>query len=252
MLKLTSVYALCLFALCKVTGATFAQTGTVQIYLSPENAWVRLNGEVIAPSPERKSPIIRSLPVGKHQIEIWHKGLQLYKDTIAIAVGESLVYRKGIRAIDTEYAAASKLERKTSQAYQVNNVFFGAGLGLMALFTYQTFGYDAGAKGKKETLINLEKRYATAISKKAIDEIELQYTTVHAEYVEAQKRQRIARATGIPLMIGAGVGSYFAYRLAKKSKSKIVRAEVKNPFVYTPSIQMDGLSGVQFGFTAQF
>jgi hypothetical protein len=252
MMKFSLAFALCSFCFCFDSGVAFAQTGTVQLYFSPENAWVRLNGEVIEPSPERKLPIIRTLPAGTNVLEIWHQGLQLFTDTLKIAAGESLVYRKGIKERDARYDSDVLLERKTRKVHFNDQVNLGGALALTVLFTYQSVAFDLGTGRQKKRLKQLERDYSTAISGQEVENIKLEYAALNTDYLAKQKKRNVVRAVGIPLMLGAGITSYFLYKKTKKSKANVIKAQAKNPFVYRPSLQIDGLSGLQLGFSAQF
>ncbi len=235
-----------LVACCFVVHAASGQTGTLTLSVSPKNALVRIQGQVL--EPDKKASL--TLDAGTYTIEVWAPFFQLQTEEVIVRAGQTTHYRKGLVTKSSEYApflaarsayATRKLKRTIpdlsfTAAYAVLGYFI---IGRPIIKSNQIY----------ERALRVRDNHYGSVYPVAIQQNELDYAALTAEYEAATTTRRKRLTIGIPVMTLA-TGA-LAYHLIRRAQGRPERPQFipNNPFAnVSRSLPRLHLAGSTNGF----
>ena len=207
-------------------------TGQVTFQFNPANATVKIDNQVFQANV---SPTI-SLPAGEYPIQVWAPKRAIFRDTIIITAGETLIYAKGINTLSEAYKAYQDADhayvygRLRNTAVDVSIILGTIGL------TWGTFYKNPVIdRSYENALWQIERYESQAASISEINEIKLEYERARSDYEDERKKYNRKIKFGLPLVgITYALGTiYFIKRIKHKKQSKGKRPvyEEANPLL---------------------
>ena len=206
---------------------------TVVFDVSPEDAFVRVNGQVIDLSQTQRM----QFAPGTYEAEIWAPRLKVatHRFTVTADRGEQTVSygMRSNKSVDYEnYSESLKQYRRQRLNRQIRTGVAAAATAASAVGFLALAGSDGRAIA--DDIRGLETAFETAVVPEAIDGILARREQLIGEYAEKQDRQRTAISIGIPLtVVLATLTTYTIIRYARRPLNKPTYTPV-NPFVALP------------------
>lgn len=212
-----------LFCLC--TAPSFGQE--VVFNVSPRDAFVRINGEVIDLKKQQRI----SLDEGTYTAEIWAPRFETLTKEIIVAVGSPLVVTLGLKKTAGSYDAHQVLIEEHNTKRLKQNLRDGTVLGLFSGFTFVAL---TGRRSKAEKLIEeislRRSAYAAAISQNQIQSTTEAYDNVVNEYEDVERSHNfIVVTTGV---LAAATAAFGVVHFTSKNRYRDKRPvyEADRPF----------------------
>lgn len=217
-----------------------AQDGSIKFTISPKDAFVRIDGNVLEVS---KQNTLRLVP-GNYEIEVWAPRFEIFKQTITITAGEQLDYRKGLTILATDFGDYRETDDVYRKAKLNRNITLGSILLANAITTVSyRLGLESNIDGLKKQADEARRNYERAIDQFSIDLYANAYATLRAEYnAEIKRRDNFTKIATPALLLSYGVSAFFVVKLLSKKIDKPSYAP-ENPFLslinkYQPSLMV--------------
>lgn len=232
----------------------------VTFVVSPANAFVRVNGQVLDLS--KKNTL--ELAPGTYEMEFWAPNFDVEKEMILVEATKPNIIRKGMKNISARYenfkAERSKYVTKKFGRGLIDFSVVGATL-FIANASLQTRKTGPNNESSDIAIVQREidanrEIAETSINPNSIARARVEYTALTAEYAELQQERNGRILLGsVATAIGTGLAVFYFAKLRKQIERPVL--ETNNPFVQNvkPSILPSftlGRVGGQAGFTLTF
>ncbi len=211
-----------------VIGILLLNSGNAQnieelyITVQPYTALMKINNKVISLTKEDQPKII-NLPHGTYPIEVWAPGFETYIDTIKIR-GDFVNKYSRLLTVKTE--KFKEFENQTVLFKKAKKSRKRKKIGLIALNALLTYYVVDGERFRINNLRNKTDiallEYNAAITTADLDMKFDNYTIAQENHNDAVKFGKTKLLVGIPVLIGAYIGTWFQF---KKINKKSIQEE---------------------------
>ncbi len=213
--------------LCLCVAPVFGQE--VVFNISPRNAFVRINGEVLDLSRQNKI----QLASGTYQAEIWAPNFEVVTKTIVVEAGKNQGVNFGLKKQAQTFLDYREELSEFKTAKLKRSLSGGTLVAANAVLSYLMF-IDLYSKGRKveDEIVKLQELYDNNTAFIGFASIQDAYSRALADHSDIKERQETRIKTGIPI-VGAltAATAYLFYRRATDKKLKRPEYVSDNPFV---------------------
>lgn len=213
------------------------QTGQLEIYMSPKNGLIKIDGKVIDFSIQNQ-PAKLELPTGEYIISAWSKNMGVKEKTVTVEANKTKSVRMNLQ-VSTQFEKYRKAQSKYFWTKTLRYTSYAAMTGISIATT--TYAFNSGANQElddaKTRMQEATRVYKAAVSAIEIESSATEYKNELIKYNSALDDVNKRKKIGIPLMVVSyGATIFHIFKSSRKKLVKPIYQEEDSPF---SSIQLE-------------